>query len=90
MRCATHPPAAHARAYLDEQSARAGCEPCCEQVVAVKRHDGAVEWGVIPVLVEIDQGEGRVPVRQPGVDFVANWWSEIEAQVTRERECTEV
>ncbi len=85
MRCPKHPPAAHSRAYEDEASALAGCEPCCEQVVAVKSSDG-LQWGVIPVLIELDQGEGRNPVRQPADEFVANWWSEIEMQAHREQD----
>ena len=59
-----------------------------EVLVAVRQSDGAVTWGVIPAFVEIDQGEGRDPVRQPSGEFLAHWWSEIEA--ARERECTEV
>jgi hypothetical protein len=89
MRCGHHRPAAHARAYPDEAAARAGCEPCCEQVVAFRSLHG-VEWGVIPAVIELDQGEGREPVRQPADEFVANWWSEVEEQARRERECTEV
>jgi hypothetical protein len=90
VRCGKHPPAAHARAYPSEAAARAGCESCCERVVYVKDAVGDVVWGVIPALVEVDQGEGRSPVRQPADEFVANWWSEVEEQARRERECTEV
>jgi hypothetical protein len=90
VRCVHHAPLPHARAYPDEASARAGAESCCERVVYVKDAAGDVVWGVIPVLVELDQGEGRVPVRQPADEFVANWWSEVEEQARRERECTEV
>jgi hypothetical protein len=74
-----------ARPYPDEQSARQGVKDG-ELVVAVKRSDGVVEWGVIPALVELDQGEGREPVRQPAGEFLASWWSEIQDQVNRERE----
>ncbi len=88
MRCVKHPPAAHSRAYESEAAARAGCEPCCEQVVAVRASDG-LQWGVIPVLIEVDQGEGREPVRQPGVELIANWWNFAEEEVRRERACTE-
>jgi hypothetical protein len=85
-----HPPAAHCRGYPSEEEARAGCEPCCEQVVFVRGVDSVVHWGVIPLVVELDQGAGREPVRQPAGDFVASWWSEVEEQARRERECTEV
>lgn len=74
-----------ARSYPDEQSARAGCQPD-EEVVAVRRSDGTVNWGVIPAFVVLDQGEGRVPVRQPTREFLAAWWSEVEEQARRERE----
>lgn len=77
------------RSYPDEAAARAGVKPG-EHVVAVQRSDGTVEWGVIPAEVVIDQGEGRVPVRQPTGEFLASWWSEVELQARRERECTEV
>jgi hypothetical protein len=88
MRCAHHESLAHARAYSSQQAAILGCEPCCEQVVAIRGPD-RVEWGVIPVSVEVDRGPGLEPVRQPA-EFVANWWSELHEQARRERECTEV
>ena len=75
------------REYPDEQSARAGCAEG-EVPMYVRKSDGSVEWGVIPAQVVLDQGEGRSPVRQPTGEFLAHWWSEIEA--LRERECTEV
>jgi hypothetical protein len=91
MRCAHHRPAAHARAYSSQQAAILGCEPCCEVVRGVRNERGEViQWGVIPAVVELDQGEGREPVRQPADEFVANWWVELYEQARRERECTEV
>jgi hypothetical protein len=71
------------REYSDEQSARAGVRDG-EVVMYVRRSDGSLQWGVIPAQIEIDQGEGRDPVRQPAGEFLAHWWSEIEA--LRERE----
>lgn len=72
------------REYPDRATAEANKGPD-EHVVAVKRSDGVIAWGVIPAFIEIDQGEGREPVRQPAGEFLANWWSEVEAQVQRER-----
>jgi len=78
-----------ARGYPDEQSARAAVREG-EVVAAQVReygdgHREVIGWGVIPAQVEIDQGEGREPVRQPIGEFSENWWSFVESQATKER-----
>lgn len=77
------------RKYPDYASALAACGP--DEVVAMylrEYPDGrreVIEYGVGPAVVEIDQGEGREPVRQPFGDLSENWWSVVEHQATRER-----
>lgn len=71
------------REYPDQASARAGVG-VGEVVVAVQRSDGSVQWGVAPLVVELDQGELREPVRQPFGLFAETWWSEVEEQARKE------
>lgn len=78
------------RSYPTREAAEAGRREG-ELVAARYREypDGrreVIEWGVVPARVEIDQGEGREPVRQPGGELIANWWNFAEDEVRRERD----